>query len=114
MSDGESPTHGLLDTNTVILLARLRGPQQLPSVPAITTVSLAELSVGPWWPRRSGNGQYGKPTCDRRRRTSAGSGSWQCHTLMPRFTLSLNDSASLEPRLPVRALELFRTRAACA
>ena len=47
MSEGETPTHGLLDTNTVILLARLRDPQQLPPVPAISTVSLAELSVGP-------------------------------------------------------------------
>ena len=47
MSGGETPTHGLLDTNTVILLARLRDPQQLPPVPAISTVSLAELSVGP-------------------------------------------------------------------
>ena len=47
MSDGETPTRGLLDTNTVILLPRLRDPQQLPPVPAITTVSLAELSVGP-------------------------------------------------------------------
>ena len=47
MSDVETPTHGLLDTNTVILPPRLRDPQQLPPVPAITTVSLAELSVGP-------------------------------------------------------------------
>ena len=47
MSDGGPPTHGLLDTNTVILLARLRDPQQLPPVPAIATASLAELSVGP-------------------------------------------------------------------
>jgi len=47
MSDGEPPPHGLLDTNTVILLAWLRDPQQLPPVPATTTVSLAELSVSP-------------------------------------------------------------------
>ena len=47
MSEGETTTHGLLDTNTVILLARLRDPQELPPVPAISTVSLAELSVGP-------------------------------------------------------------------
>ena len=47
MSDVEPPTRGLLDTNTVIRLARLRDPQQLPPVPAIATVSLAELSVGP-------------------------------------------------------------------
>ena len=39
MSDGDNPTHGLLDTNTVKLLPRLRDPQQLPPVPAITTVS---------------------------------------------------------------------------
>lgn len=38
---------GILDTSTVILLPRLNDPGQLPAVPAITTVTLAELSVGP-------------------------------------------------------------------
>lgn len=38
---------GILDTNTVILLPRLRDPGCLPHTPAITAVTLAELSVGP-------------------------------------------------------------------
>jgi hypothetical protein len=38
---------GLLDTSTVILLARLRDPSVLPDEPMISTVTLAELSVGP-------------------------------------------------------------------
>lgn len=38
---------GILDTSTVILLPRLTDAAQLPAVPAITTVTLAELSVGP-------------------------------------------------------------------
>ena len=38
---------GLLDTSTVILLARIRDPASLPDEPAISTVTLAELSVGP-------------------------------------------------------------------
>ncbi len=37
---------GVLDTNTLILLERL-DPADLPSEPVITTVTLAELSVGP-------------------------------------------------------------------
>lgn len=37
---------GVLDTNTVILLERLR-PAELPDEPVITAVTLAELSVGP-------------------------------------------------------------------
>jgi len=40
-------TNGLLDTSTVILLPRLRDPSVLPSHPAISTITLAELSVGP-------------------------------------------------------------------
>ena len=47
MSDVDAPTRGLLDTNTVILLQRLRDPQQLPPEATITAVSLAELCVGP-------------------------------------------------------------------
>ncbi len=38
---------GLLDTSTVILLARMRDAAVLPDEPAISTVTLAELSVGP-------------------------------------------------------------------
>ena len=38
---------GLLDTSVVILLSRLRDPSVLPAVPLISTVTLAELSVGP-------------------------------------------------------------------
>lgn len=39
--------HGLLDTNTVILLPRLNDPSVLPEEPLISTITLAELSVGP-------------------------------------------------------------------
>ena len=38
---------GILDTSTVILLPRLRDATNLPVVPTITAVTLAELSVGP-------------------------------------------------------------------
>lgn len=38
---------GLLDTNAVILLSQLRDPSVLPGEPVISTVTLAELSVGP-------------------------------------------------------------------
>lgn len=37
----------LLDTNTVILLPRLTNPSALPEEPLISTITLAELSVGP-------------------------------------------------------------------
>lgn len=37
---------GLLDTSTVLLLGRLHA-QDLPDEPLITTITLAELSVGP-------------------------------------------------------------------
>jgi len=40
-------TRGILDTSTVILLSRLESPEALPAEPLITTVTLAELSVGP-------------------------------------------------------------------
>lgn len=43
MADGP----GLLDTSTVILLPRLRDPDALPAEPRISTITLAELSVGP-------------------------------------------------------------------
>ena len=38
---------GILDTNTVILLPELADPSVLPAFPAITVITLAELSVGP-------------------------------------------------------------------
>ncbi|MFQ5352625.1 MAG: type II toxin-antitoxin system VapC family toxin [Candidatus Binatia bacterium] len=38
---------GILDTSTVILLPRLVQPSALPALPIITTITLAELSVGP-------------------------------------------------------------------
>jgi predicted nucleic acid-binding protein len=38
---------GLLDTNTLILLPRLRDAVALPTTPLISAVTLAELSVGP-------------------------------------------------------------------
>ncbi len=38
---------GLLDTSTLILLPRLRDPAALPDQPRISTITLAELSVGP-------------------------------------------------------------------
>ena len=47
MSDAAPAQRGVLDTNTVILLPRLQDARQLPALPAITTITLAELSVGP-------------------------------------------------------------------
>jgi tRNA(fMet)-specific endonuclease VapC len=38
---------GLLDTNTLILLPVISDPTSLPDEPVISTVTLAELSVGP-------------------------------------------------------------------
>ncbi|HYI62986.1 MAG TPA: type II toxin-antitoxin system VapC family toxin [Acidimicrobiales bacterium] len=40
------PRRGIVDTNIVILLRHL-DPDVLPTLPAISTVTLAELSVGP-------------------------------------------------------------------
>lgn len=40
-------TVGLLDTSTLILLARVVDPATLPEEPTISAVTLAELSVGP-------------------------------------------------------------------
>ena len=42
----DRPVQGLLDTNAVILLGDL-DPASLPAEPLITTITLAELSVGP-------------------------------------------------------------------
>lgn len=44
MTQGPS---GLLDTNTLILLPRLTDPSVLPDRPVISSITLAELSVGP-------------------------------------------------------------------
>ena len=38
---------GLLDTSTLILLGRVADPAQLPDIPSISAVTLAELTVGP-------------------------------------------------------------------
>jgi predicted nucleic acid-binding protein len=38
---------GLLDTSTVVLLPRITDPEYLPDEPTISTITLAELSVGP-------------------------------------------------------------------
>ncbi|MFP3465017.1 type II toxin-antitoxin system VapC family toxin [Leifsonia sp. SIMBA_070] len=38
---------GLLDTSTLILLDRVADPGELPDIPSISAVTLAELSVGP-------------------------------------------------------------------
>jgi predicted nucleic acid-binding protein len=41
------PESGLLDTSVVIGLARVTDPDELPAQPLISTVTLADLSVGP-------------------------------------------------------------------
>ncbi len=44
-----APRHlrGVLDTSTVIMLSRITDPAALPAGPLITTLTLAELTVGP-------------------------------------------------------------------
>ena len=44
-----APRHlrGVLDTSTVIMLSRITDPAALPAEPLITTLTLAELTVGP-------------------------------------------------------------------
>lgn len=54
LSGTERPPRGILDTSTVILLGRLTEPDRLPLEPLITTVTLAELSVGPLVAGREG------------------------------------------------------------
>jgi tRNA(fMet)-specific endonuclease VapC len=44
---GERPAQGILDTSTVIAMRDITDPAALPPEPLITTVTLAELSVGP-------------------------------------------------------------------
>ena len=41
------PADGLLDTSTVLLLNRITDASVLPARPTISTITLAELSVGP-------------------------------------------------------------------
>lgn len=43
----DGPTQGLLDTSAVIALPLLEDPADLPDEPLISTITLAELSVGP-------------------------------------------------------------------
>jgi tRNA(fMet)-specific endonuclease VapC len=43
----DRPARGLLDTSTLILLPQLREASALPVEPLISTITLAELSVGP-------------------------------------------------------------------
>lgn len=47
MSTTAGARRGLLDTSTVVLLPRLVDPTVLPDEPIISTITLAELSVGP-------------------------------------------------------------------
>jgi tRNA(fMet)-specific endonuclease VapC len=46
-SEAAGSVRGILDTSTVLLLQRLTDATTLPGEPLITTVTLAELSVGP-------------------------------------------------------------------
>lgn len=48
MTDSDQrPARGVLDTSAVIALRQITDPAALPAEPLITTVTLAELSVGP-------------------------------------------------------------------
>ena len=47
MIDRARHARGVLDTSTVLLLRQLDDPLRLPEEPVITTITLAELSVGP-------------------------------------------------------------------
>ncbi|MGH2913404.1 MAG: type II toxin-antitoxin system VapC family toxin [Solirubrobacteraceae bacterium] len=47
MSGSTASARGVLDTSTVIMLARFEDASALPQEPLITAVTLAELSVGP-------------------------------------------------------------------
>lgn len=44
---GERPAQGVLDTSAVMAMQQISDPAALPPEPLITTVTLAELSVGP-------------------------------------------------------------------
>ena len=43
----DRPSVGLIDTNIVLLLERIRDLTHLPSTPLISVITLAELTVGP-------------------------------------------------------------------
>ena len=43
----QRPERGLLDTSTLLLLPLLQDPAALPAEPLLSTITLAELSVGP-------------------------------------------------------------------
>ena len=47
MTEPPHVNQGLLDTNTLILLTRISNADRLPDEPLISTITLAELSVGP-------------------------------------------------------------------
>jgi tRNA(fMet)-specific endonuclease VapC len=47
VSATDRPARGILDTSTLILLPQIADAAALPAEPLITTVTLAELSVGP-------------------------------------------------------------------
>jgi tRNA(fMet)-specific endonuclease VapC len=47
VSEPRAAVVGLLDTSTVVLLPRITDPGVLPDEPSISTITLAELSVGP-------------------------------------------------------------------
>ena len=61
---------GILDTNTVILLSELIDDSGLPSRPTITTVTLAELSVGPLVASPMQRGRQDLPMYSKPRATS--------------------------------------------
>jgi hypothetical protein len=47
VTDSDQESSGILDTSTLILMARMSDTEALPSDPVITAITLAELSVGP-------------------------------------------------------------------
>lgn len=60
MSDAKRHQRGILDTSVLILLSRLTDAAHLPAEPVITTVTLAELSVGPLVARDDGERSAGQ------------------------------------------------------
>jgi hypothetical protein len=61
---------GVLDTSAVIRLGETNS-DRLAGESVITTVTLAELTVGPSWPGASSSAQRGNGTSNRPSRTSA-------------------------------------------
>jgi predicted nucleic acid-binding protein len=45
--EAPAPTRGILDTSTVVFLQRIEDVDTLPAEPLITSITLAELAVGP-------------------------------------------------------------------